>query len=89
VESNQAGIRSIRAKETVMRKSYDFSKGTKNPYAKRVKKQVTIRLDETTIDYFKKLAEDLSVPYQTLINMYLRDCAASGRKLAVKWISAA
>jgi predicted DNA binding CopG/RHH family protein len=61
----------------------------KNPYAKRVKKQVTIRLDETTIDYFKKLAEDLSVPYQTLINMYLRDCAASGRKLAVKWIPAA
>ena len=72
-----------------MRKSYDFLKGTKNPYAKHVKKQVTIRLDETTIDYFKKLAEDLSVPYQTLINMYLRDCAASGRKLAVKWISVA
>ena len=72
-----------------MRKSYDFSKGIKKPYAKRVKKQVTIRLDETTIDYFKKLAEDLSVPYQTLINMYLRDCAASGRKPAVKWIPAA
>ena len=63
-----------------MRKSYDFSKGTKNPYAKRVKKQVTIRLDETTIDYFKKLAEDLSIPYQTLINMYLRDCAVSGSR---------
>ncbi len=72
-----------------MRKSYDFSKAIKNPYAKRVKKQVTIRLDETTIAYFKKLAEDLSVPYQTLINMYLRDCAASRRKLAVKWIPAA
>jgi len=72
-----------------MRKSYDFSKAVKNPYAKRVKKQVTIRLDEITISYFKKLAEDLSVPYQTLINMYLRDCAASRRKLAVKWISAA
>jgi len=72
-----------------MRKSYDFTKAVKNPYAKRVKKQVTIRLDETTITYFKKLAEDLSVPYQSLINMYLRDCAASRRKLAFKWISAA
>lgn len=72
-----------------MRKSYDFSKARKNPYAKRVKKQVTIRLDEATIEYFKRLAEDLSVPYQTLINMYLRDCAASRRRLAIKWIPAA
>lgn len=72
-----------------MSKSCGFSRGTKNPHAKRVKKQVTIRLDKTTIDYFKKLAADLSVPYQTLINMYLRDCAASGRKPAVKWTAAA
>lgn len=72
-----------------MRKSYDFSKATRNPYAKRVKRQLTIRVDEATIDYFRKLAEEVSVPYQTLINMYLRDCAASRRRLAMKWIPAA
>ena len=72
-----------------MRKHYDFSKAKKNPYAKRLKKQVTIRLDETTIAYFKALSEDTGVPYQTLINLYLRDCAASGRKLAMKWRSEA
>ena len=68
-----------------MRKEYDFSKAIKNPYAKRIKKQVTIRVDETTIDYFKKLSSDMNVPYQTLINLYLRDCAASCRRLALKW----
>ena len=68
-----------------MRKHYDFSKAKKNPYAKRLKKQVTIRLDEATIAYFKALAEETGVPYQTLINLYLRDCAVSGRKLETKW----
>jgi len=72
-----------------MRKEYDFSKATKNPYARRIKKQVTIRVDETTIAYFKKLASDMNVPYQTLINLYLRDCAASRRRLALKWETAA
>ena len=72
-----------------MRKHYDFSKAKKNPYAKRLKKQVTIRLDEATIAYFKNLSEETGVPYQTLINLYLRDCAASGRKLAMKWKSEA
>jgi len=72
-----------------MKKKYDFSKGQPNPYAKRLKKQVTIRLDEGTIQYFKDLAEEIGVPYQTLINLYLRDCAASGRKLALNWPSAA
>jgi len=72
-----------------MRKSYDFSKATKNPYAKRVKRQLTIRVDEVTVEYFKTLAEELSVPYQTLINMYLRDCAVSRRRLAMKWLPAA
>ena len=72
-----------------MRKHYDFSKARKNPYAKRLKKQVTIRLDEATIAYFKALSEDTGVPYQTLINLYLRDCATSGRKLAMKWQSEA
>jgi len=68
-----------------MRKNYDFSGGKKNPYAKRLKKQVTIRLDEGTIAYFKDLAEDVGIPYQTLINLYLRDCAATNRKLALEW----
>jgi predicted DNA binding CopG/RHH family protein len=68
-----------------MRKQYDFSEARRNPYAKRLKRQVTIRLDEQTIGYFKTLAEEIGVPYQTLINLYLRDCAASKRKLAMNW----
>lgn len=68
-----------------MRKNYDFSKAKKNPYARRLKKSVTIRLDEATIDYFKSLAEDTGVPYQTLINLYLRDCAQSQKRLSMKW----
>jgi uncharacterized protein (DUF4415 family) len=72
-----------------MRKQYDFSQGKPNPYAKRLKKQVTIRLDEGTIQYFKSLAEETGVPYQTLINLYLRDCASTRRKLALNWRPAA
>ena len=72
-----------------MRKEYDFSKARKNPYAKRLKKQITIRLDEPTIGYFKNLAEELGVPYQTLINLYLRDCASKKRKLSMNWKSSA
>jgi predicted DNA binding CopG/RHH family protein len=68
-----------------MRKEYDFSKAKKNPYASRLKKQVTIRLDEGTVKYFKELAEAAGIPYQTLINLYLRDCAASARKLSMEW----
>jgi len=72
-----------------LRKQYDFSKATRNSYAARLKRQVTIRLDEPTIAYFKRLAEETGVPYQTLINLYLRDCAVSGRKLALTWTPAA
>jgi len=68
-----------------MRKRYDFSKGKRNPYARRLKRQVTIRLDEPTIAYFKGLSEERGVPYQTLINLYLRDCAETGRTLAMQW----
>lgn len=68
-----------------MRKEYDFSKGRRNVYAKRLKRSVTIRLDEATIAYFKGLATETEIPYQTLINLYLRDCAAQGRKLAMQW----
>ena len=68
-----------------MRDNYDFSKSIQNPYAKRLKKQITIRLDEDTIEYFKDLAEEKGIPYQSLINLYLRDCAESQKKLKVKW----
>ncbi len=68
-----------------MRKNYDFSKARPNPYAKRLKKQVTIRLDEETIVYFKRLAEGMEIPYQTLINLYLRDCARNGKRLRLDW----
>jgi predicted DNA binding CopG/RHH family protein len=68
-----------------MRKRYDFSTAKKNPYAKRLKQSVTIRLDPSTIAYFKALAEETSLPYQSLINLYLRDCAASGRRLDLTW----
>ena len=70
-----------------MRKHYDFSKARKNPYAKRLKKQVTIRLDEPTLAYFKDLGERVGMPYQTLINMYLRDCAEARKELRLLWRS--
>jgi len=70
-----------------MRKEYDFSKSVKNPYAKHLKKQVTLRLGIDVIDYFKKLAEETGVPYQNLINLYLQDCAQSQKKLRLKWAS--
>ncbi|HEY2901269.1 MAG TPA: BrnA antitoxin family protein [Polyangia bacterium] len=63
-----------------MRKNYDFSKAVRNPYAKRLKKQLTIRLDEDTISYFQGLSREMSLPYQTLMNMYLRDCAETRKR---------
>ena len=72
-----------------MRKQYDFSKARRNPYARRLKKQVTIRLDEPTVAYFKMLADEAGIPYQTLINLYLRECAMSHKKLALHWKPAA
>jgi len=68
-----------------MKKSYDFSNSVRNPYLKKPKKQLTIRLDEDTIDYFRSLSEDSGIPYQSLINLYLRDCASSNKKLTMKW----
>lgn len=68
-----------------MRKEYDFSAARKNPYASQLKKQVTIRLDEDSISYFKSLSEEVGIPYQSLINLYLRDCAESHRKLNLDW----
>jgi uncharacterized protein (DUF4415 family) len=70
-----------------MKKEYDFEKmkGRRNPYAKHLKKQVTIRIGVDVIDYFKNLAEETGVPYQNLINLYLRDCVQSNRKLSFNW----
>jgi len=72
-----------------MRAHYDFSKmkARKNPYLKHLKQPVTIRLDRDTVAYFKGLAEESGLAYQSLINLYLRDCAAHGRKLSFKWVS--
>jgi predicted DNA binding CopG/RHH family protein len=71
-----------------MRKHYDFSNARKNPYASQLKKSVTIRLDEGSISYFKGMAEETGIPYQSLINLYLRDCAASKKKLNLAWETA-
>ena len=70
-----------------MRDHYDFSnmKGRKNPYSKYLKQPVTMRLDKDSVDYFKSLSEETSIPYQTLINLYLRDCASNKRKLDLQW----
>ncbi len=72
-------------RKIVMRESYDFSNSIKNPYAKRFKKQITIRIDEDTISYFKSMSEQKGIPYQSLINLYLRDCASEHRELQTKW----
>ncbi|TFH20360.1 MAG: antitoxin [Myxococcales bacterium] len=72
-----------------MKKNYDFSKAKRNPYARHLKRQVTIRLDEPTIEYFKGLASDTDIPYQTLINLYLRECAINKKKPSLKWTPAA
>jgi predicted DNA binding CopG/RHH family protein len=68
-----------------MRAEYDFSKSEPNPYAHRAKKQITIRIDEDTIIYFKSMAEAKGIPYQSLINLYLRDCAEKQRDLKINW----
>lgn len=68
-----------------MRKQYDFSSARKNPYAAQLKKSVTIRLDEDSIAYFKSMATETGIPYQSLINLYLKECAASRKRLSMEW----
>ena len=70
-----------------MKTEYDLSKmkSRKNPYAAKLKKSVTMRLSEDVIDYFKQMADEKGVPYQSLINLYLRDCVASHRKVDISW----
>ncbi len=70
-----------------MRDEYNINElnPRKNPYVNRSKKQITINIDGSTIDYFKSLSEAKGIPYQTLINLYLRDCAVNQRKLQISW----
>jgi uncharacterized protein (DUF4415 family) len=68
-----------------MRSEYDFSRSRKNPYIKQLKRQITIRLDAAAVDYFKQMAAELGMPYQNLINLFLRDCAAQKRRPQIRW----
>ncbi len=68
-----------------MRKEYNFLESIKNPYAKKLKRQITIRLENDTIDYFKQLASEIDIPYQVLINIFLRDCAQKNLKPSISW----
>ena len=68
-----------------MKKEYDFSQAKRNPYSGQLKKTITIRLDEDSITYFKDMADETGLPYQVLMNMYLKDCAENKRKLDIKW----
>ena len=72
-----------------MKKEYDLTKmkSRKNPYSKQLKKQVTIRMGSDIIEYFKEMSKETGIPYQNLINLYLRDCVQSNRKLQLKWAS--
>jgi predicted DNA binding CopG/RHH family protein len=74
-----------------MKAEYDLSKmkARRNPYASKLKKSVTMRLSEDVVQYFKSMASEAGVPYQSLINLYLRDCLAQNRKVVIKWPSAA
>ena len=68
-----------------MKKEYDFSKGVKNPYAKQLKKQITINISEEVLEYFKEMSEKASIPYQSLINFYLLDCVKNKKKIDISW----
>lgn len=75
----------MKERDEFLEKEFDFSKAIKNPYAKALKKQVTINLDEKVIIYFKNKAENTGIPYQTLINLYLKDYVANNRNLEISW----
>ncbi|MCZ7609706.1 MAG: BrnA antitoxin family protein [Ignavibacterium sp.] len=68
-----------------MKKEYDFSDSIKNPYTKKLKKQISIRIEKETVEYFKKLASEIDIPYQNLMNMYLRECAQNNFKPNIHW----
>ncbi|MEW6237939.1 MAG: DUF6364 family protein [Candidatus Omnitrophota bacterium] len=68
-----------------MKKNYDFSQSKKNPYANRLKTPITIRIDKDVIEYFKAMAKEKGISCQSLINLYLRDCAETKRAMKIKW----
>jgi len=68
-----------------MKKEYDFSDSVKNPYIKKLKKQISIRIEKDTVEYFKRLAAEIDIPYQNLMNMYLRECAQKNFKPNINW----
>ena len=72
-------------KDEFLEKEFDFSKAVKNPYAKELNNQITIKINKVAIDYFKEEAEETGIPYQTLINLYLTDCAMNKKKINIKW----
>jgi len=68
-----------------MKEEYDFSNGVRNPYVKKLKKQITINIDNDTVDFFKEQSKESGIPYQTLINLYLSDCAKHKKQLQISW----
>ena len=80
-QEKQITLKPHSMEENKMRDNYDFSNGIKNPYADKLKKQITIRLDDTVIDYFKNMAEETGMPYQNIINYYLLDCVKEKKHL--------
>lgn len=72
-------------RDEFLEKEFDFSKAVKNPYAKELKKQVTIKIAPKVIEYFKEEANEVGIPYQTLINLYLLDCVNEKKKLDLTW----
>ena len=68
-----------------MKKEYDFANSIKNPYVKKLKKQISIRVEKETIEYFKQLSIELGIPYQNLMNMFLSDCANKNMRPNIQW----
>ncbi|WP_022770404.1 CopG family antitoxin [Butyrivibrio sp. NC2007] len=72
-------------RDEFLEKEFDFSKAIRNPYAKKLRKKITINIDADALDYFKKQSSESGIPYQKLINLYLVDCAKSKKKLEITW----
>lgn len=68
-----------------MKKEYDFSNSVKNPYVKKLKKQISIRIENDTVEYFKELSAEIGIPYQNLMNLFLRNCAENNMKPNILW----
>jgi uncharacterized DUF497 family protein len=81
--SSEMRLKNMEDKE--MKREYDFTRSRKNPYIKKLKKQITIRIDVETIEYFKELSEETGIGYQNLMNMYLEKCAKQNLKPEVEW----